>query len=104
MNGDGTMQEGLYAATYKLDQERIFGQLEVSTESLHFTSWQKSFKNSERPQRGKVVTRSRVWVPADAVEIHEPWNKEHETRFEMLRETMKRELKEGSYQEKLLLF
>lgn len=95
------MQEGQYAATYKLDQERLFGRLDVTGESMHFTSWQKIHKNSERPQRGHVITPSRVWVPLESVEVHGAWDDAQEARFEAIRRTMERELTKGDYQEKL---
>lgn len=95
------MQDGQHAATYTRDQERIFGKLDVEGDTLHFTSWGKHRKNSEYPQRGHVVSRSRVWVMQGDVEVHGAWDDAQEARFEAIRRNMEREIAQGDYQEKL---
>lgn len=95
------MQDGRYAATYTQDQERTFGLLDVEGECLHFTSWVKHRKNSERPQQGTVIARSRVWVMQEYVEVHGEWNDAQEARFAAIKRNMERENAQGDYQEKL---
>ncbi len=95
------MQDGRYAATYTQDQERIFGLLDVEGERLHFTSWVKQLKNSERPQQGTVIARSRVWVMREQVEVHGEWDDAQEARFAAIKRNMERESAQGDYQEKL---
>ncbi|MGX8177451.1 hypothetical protein ACWS7L_08145 [Exiguobacterium artemiae] len=95
------MQDGQYAATYTRDQEQIFGKLDIEGDALHFTSWVKQLKNSERPQQGRVIARSRVWVMREQVEVHGEWDGAQEARFEAIRRSMEREIAQGDYQEKL---
>lgn len=95
------MQDGIYAATYTNDLGRHFGQLDVEGEALHFTSWVKHHKNSEYPQRGRVISRSRVWVMQGDVEVHGAWDEAQEARFEAIKRNLEREIAQGDYQEKL---
>ncbi|KOP29495.1 hypothetical protein ADM98_11530 [Exiguobacterium sp. BMC-KP] len=95
------MQDGIYAATYTQDQERTFGLLDVEGERLHFTSWVKHHKHSEYPQRGRVISRSRVWVMRAQVEVHSEWDDAQEARFAAIKRNMERESARGDYQEKL---
>lgn len=95
------MQDGIYAATYTNDQGRHFGRLDVEGDSLHFTSWVKHYKHSEYPQRGRVISRSRVWVTQGDVEVHGKWDEAQEARFGAIKRNLEREIAQGDYQEKL---